>query len=224
MNFDYTEYLAGLNKFEKENAPEELFFEGDIRLLTEGRRVSVVGTREPTTEGEQRAKIITDALVQEGIIVVSGLAKGIDTVVHNKAISSSGKTIAVLGTPLDVASPVSNRELLDEIKKEHLAISQFKKGIRVHKGNFPLRNRTMALISDATIIVEAKETSGTQSQGWEALRLGRLLFIMRNVAENPQITWVKKMIGYGALVLDREDIPGILKDIPNYTTSQEIAY
>ena len=115
-------------------------------------------------------------------MVVSGLARGIDTISHKTAIEHGGRTIAVLGTPLDVYYPPENRELQNLIMKEHLAVSQFPSGAPVTKKNFPTRNRTMALISQATVIVEAGEDSGVISQAWECLRLGRLLLIHKSLA------------------------------------------
>jgi DNA processing protein len=215
-SFDYTEYKSKFSAHELKHAPEELFFEGNIDLLLKGTRVSVVGSRKPTNDGIKRAEIITKELIKREIVVVSGLASGIDTIAHETAMENSGKTIAVLGTPLDKAYPSQNKSLLDKIKKEHLAISQFRKGYPVQKHNFPQRNRTMALISDATIIIEASEMSGTKHQGWEALRLGRMVFILSNVVESN--SWAKEMINYGAQIMTRDDFPAILDDIPNFTS------
>ena len=103
--------LGPLNDFERKHAPEELFIEGDKALLTEGVRVSVVGSRKASEAGVRRAKAFTQALVRHDITVVSGLADGIDTVAHGTAIAEGGKTIAVLGTPLDKAYPAKNKEL-----------------------------------------------------------------------------------------------------------------
>lgn len=218
------EILGTLNEFERKHAPKELFVAGDSALLTEGLRVAVVGSRKASDAGLKRAKQFAEALVRHGITVVSGLAEGIDTVAHETAIRTGGRTIAVLGTPLDKAYPAKNRNLLEAIKRDHLAVSQFREGYPYKKENFPRRNRTMALISDATVIVEAGEKSGTRHQGWEALRLGRLVFIMRNVAEDPKLTWPKEMIGYGAQVLSHEDLPEILYDIPSFTAGGAVAF
>ena len=87
-------------------------------------------------------------------MIVSGLAEGIDTAAHTAAISRGGRTIAVLGTPLDQVFPRQNAALQDQIMREHLAVSQFPAGHPVQRKNFPLRNR-WALISDATVIIEA---------------------------------------------------------------------
>lgn len=213
----YKTYYNQLNDVGKKNAPRELFWEGDFSLLTEGLRVSVVGSREASGEGLKRAEIITRSLVKRNITVVSGLALGIDTAAHKTAIENGGKTIAVLGTPLTEVYPKQNSSLLDNLKKEHLVITQFKKEYPVHAGNFPMRNRTMALISDATVIIEATENSGVIYQGWESLRLGRDLFILQNVVSK-EYTWAKQMLEYGAQILTRENMEFLFDDI-HYLTS-----
>lgn len=209
--------LGPFGPVEEKNAPDVLYTAGDAALLTEGLRVAIVGSRKATPDGIKRAQAVTRALVQQGIIVVSGLAEGIDTVAHRTAIEEGGRTIAVLGTPLSKAYPATNAGLLEEIKRDHLAISQFPEGYPGKSENFPRRNRTMALICDATIVIEASEKSGTRHQGWEAIRLGRDLYLLENVATNPNLTWPKQLIEYGAQILRREDLPDILLDIPNYT-------
>jgi len=219
MQFNYSTYLKSLGVIEKKHAPTELFLEGDTSLLIEGRRVAVVGSRKISKYGIARTKIITKALIERGITVVSGLAEGIDTVAHETAIKNKGKTIAVLNTPLSKVYPTKNRELLYQIKRDHLAISQFPENYPYQKSNSPIRNRTMALISDATIIIEAGEKSGTRYQGWEALRLGRQLFLMQNVAEDNSLTWPRKMISYGAQVLTQDNYLEIMDDIPYFTAS-----
>lgn len=167
------EALGPFGPVEEKNAPDVLYTAGDTSLLKEGSRVAIVGSRKATPAGIKRAQAVARALVQQGIVVVSGLAEGIDTAAHQTAIDEGGRTIAVLGTPLSKAYPAKNSGLLEEIKRNHLAISQFSEGYPGRSENFPRRNRTMALICDATIIIEASEKSGTRNQGWEAIRLGR---------------------------------------------------
>jgi DNA processing protein len=212
--------LGTLNEVEKKNAPKVLFVAGDLELFRSGRRVSVVGTREPSPEGFDRARAISAALVQRGITVVSGLAKGVDTAAHTTAMDLGGRTIAVLGTPLDVAYPAENRELQARIMRGHLVVSQFPSGMRGGARAFPIRNRTMALLSDATIIVEAGEGSGTLHQGWEALRLGRPLFLMESLVKRSDLTWPAEMIGYGAEVLNRDNLDEALDEVPGRMRSE----
>lgn len=222
--FETRDILGQLNEVEAKNAPDELYLAGDASLLTEGQRVAIVGSRKASREGIARARSFTKALVEHGITVVSGLAEGIDTVAHETAIEMGGKTIAVLGTPLSQAYPAKNKGLLEVIKRDHLAISQFPEGYPPKRDNFPRRNRTMALICDATVVVEAGEKSGTRHQGWEAIRLGRLVYIMQSVAQNPELSWPKEMIAYGAQELRREDMPDIFYDIPSFTAGGVSAF
>lgn len=205
------ELLGPLNAVERKNAPAVLFFAGDKELLRRPR-VSVVGRRDASEEGTQRAGRLARELVAAEVVVVSGLAAGIDAAAHRGAMEARGKTIAVLGNPLAVYFPRENRELQDAIFRDHLAISQFPAGVPPRKENYPLRNRTMALVSQATVIVEARERSGTVSQGWEAIRLGRPLYLMRSLVENPDLNWPKLMLDYGAEVLDTAD--QLLADLP----------
>ena len=194
------ELIGPLSSVERKNAPRVLFLQGDRNLLQTGLRVCVIGTRKPSAAGQAAAREYATFLVRNGVIVVSGLAMGIDTIAHRTALDAGGRTIAVLGTPLDQTSPRSNVGLQREIGEKHLLVSQFASGSQVTRANFPQRNRTMALLSDATIIIEAGEGSGTLHQGWEALRLGRPLFILSPVVHSG-LEWPPKMLDYGAMAL-----------------------
>ena len=218
-SINFKDYLSLLNELELKNVPKFLEYEGDFSLIVRSPKVSVVGSRDVSTNGILRAVEVVNELVRNNATIVSGLAKGVDTIAHKAAIASGGKTIAVLGTSLDKCSPIGNLELLNEIKKNHLAISQFKKDSRVFPSNFPQRNKTMALISDATIIIEATENSGTMHQGWEAIRLNRDLFILESVIAENKVSWAKEMIRYGATVVTRENYKDIFSNLSSYSPS-----
>jgi DNA processing protein len=218
-----TELLGPMNSVETKHAPETLWTAGDLSLLENGSRVAVVGTRKVSPHGSNRTRKLVRALIARKMIVVSGLAQGIDTVAHTTAIEAGGRTIAVLGTPLDVASPTQNRDLQTLIMREHLAISQFEAGTPVQRHNFPARNRTMALFSDATVIVEAGPKSGTEHQAWEALRLGRMLFVLKSVAD-ARHEWVTKVIHYGAQVLTDENLEAVLENMPERVRAEELPF
>lgn len=207
--------LGRLNKIEEKNAPRTFFVLGDVGILRRGARVSIVGSRKPSTAGLQLAGDLAQRLVRRGVVLVSGLAEGIDTVAHTTAIREGGKTIAVIGTPLDKAFPERNRLLQETIAKDHLLVSQFGLGYPIQRTSFPMRNRTMALLVDASIIVEARETSGSLSQGWEALRLGRRLYLPRTLAEDRCLRWPGEMIRYGAQVLSEETFEEMLENLPD---------
>ena len=203
------------NNVESKNVPDRLFASGRLATPLELSRVSIIGTRAPSREGEDLAKRTAESLVRNGYAVVSGLARGIDTVAHRTAIGAGGQTIAVLGTPLDRTYPAENARLQEEIMEKHLAVSQFPPGRPVGRGNFVMRNRTMAVISDATVIVEAGRSSGTQYQGWEAIRLGRDLFVSELVIKDLGNKWAQKIAQYGAMTFSNPaDIVGRLPPTP----------
>jgi DNA processing protein len=142
----------------------------------------------------RRARKSAAQLANFDVVVTSGLAKGVDISAHRGAIESNGKTIAVIGTPLDKAYPAEHAETQQEIYQNHLLISQFQPGTRTFPSDFPKRNRLMAALTDASIIVEASDTSGTLHQASECVRLNRWLFIMKSVAENPALEWPQKFL------------------------------
>lgn len=204
--------LGPLNATENKYAPPSLFLAGDASLLDrDHRRVAIVGSRDASEAGLRRAAKLARALAREGVVVVSGLARGIDKAAHEAAIATGGRTIAVLGTPLEKAYPAENTPLQELIAREHLLVSQFASTQRTFKSDFVKRNRTMALISHASVIVEAGDTSGTLSQAAETQRLGRPLFMMKSVMSMPDITWPARFEASGAHVL--EDVAQVLEAI-----------
>ncbi len=218
-----TALLGTLNDLELTHSPERLFLRGDLSLLKQGARVAIVGSRQATAAGLERCERFARRLAERDIVIVSGLAAGIDTAAHRSAIACGGRTIAVLGTPLDDAYPKENADLQAQIALDHLLVSQFPPGSRVTPRNFPIRNRTMALLCDATVIIEASQSSGTRHQGWEALRLGRVLFLAREVVENRELTWPAEMMRYGAQILSEENVEQVAENLPALGASVPLA-
>ncbi len=189
-----------------------LYFQG-LWDLAHSKGVSVVGTRKPTKEGIERTKRLVKELVKGGYTIFSGLAAGIDTIAHETAIAEGGKTVAVIGTPLSHRYPKENENLQKKIASEFLLISQVpviryeQNGPDFNRFYFPERNKTMSALSEATIIVEAGETSGTLIQAKAALRQGRRVFILNSNFENSKLTWPAKLEAAGAIrVRTTEDI------------------
>jgi len=209
-----------LNDVEARNAPSRLYTAGPMQIPIPRPRVAIVGAREATPRGIEDADLITRILVDKGVTIVSGLAKGIDTAAHRAAIQMGGKTIAVLGTPLDRSYQAQNAELQAEITKNHLAVSQFRVASPVYRSNFVIRNRTIALIADASVVVQAGDTSGSLSQAWEALRLGRPLFIWKPIFETT-LKWPKEMVRYGAIKLS--DPKDVLQNLPSTATILKVS-
>ena len=207
------ELLGSLSQIERKRAPAKLFVAGDAGLLRNGRRVSVVGSRNASTDALKRTRKLVRALVRNEVIVTSGLAKGVDTAAHRQAIALGGQTVAVLGTPVNRVYPTENADLHAEIVRAHAAVSQFPVGTPTRRGHFPLRNRTMALLSDATVIVAARSGSGTFYQAWEALRLGRDLLIMESLASR-DVPEVADLLESGAKVLSDANLNHWLGQLP----------
>jgi len=181
--------------------------------LVNSRSIAVVGTRSPSPDGERRARQLVSALVKDDFTIVSGLAKGIDRVAHETAIEAGGRTIAVIGTPINHAYPPENRDLQETIAREFLLISQVpvkrwqSQGPKQNRIFFPERNITMSALTEGTVIVEAGDTSGTLVQGRHALKQGRKLFILDSCFNNPSITWPHRFADEGAIrVRDYADI------------------
>ncbi len=177
----------------RDDGAATIHYAGDLAALTPPS-ISIVGTRDVSDEGRRRARRLAKELVQAGVTVVSGLAKGVDTAALTAALEAGGRTAAVIGTPLDKAYPAENARLQEQIYADHLLLTPFAIGEPTFKGNFPKRNRVMAAVSDASVIVEASDTSGTLHQAAECGRLGRWLFIMRSVAEDRSLSWPAKFI------------------------------
>ncbi len=191
---------------------EFLYYRGTWEL-TENRCVAVVGSRKASRDGRSRTRRLVKELVNRDFTIVSGLAAGIDTVAHTTAIEFDGTTIAVIGTPLGKVYPQENQALQEKIAKEHLLISQVpvlrysKRGPKYNRLFFPERNITMSALTEATIIVEAGETSGTLIQARAALNQGRNIFILDSCFQRPDITWPARLEKQGAIrVTEPEDI------------------
>lgn len=219
------ELVGPLNEMERKHAPGQLWIGGDASIFRSGALVSVVGSRSASREGIQRARRLARELVDRGIVVVSGLARGIDTVAHEKAMQCGGRTVAVLASPLETATPPGNSALQKRIIRDHVAVTQFPPGTPIQKMNFTIRNRTMALLSAATIIVEAGQNSGTRHQGWEAIRLGRQLFFLESaVTSSTDIGWIRKLREYGAEILNDDNLSNALEEIPTRIAGAEIPF
>jgi DNA processing protein len=191
---------------------ELLYYQGRWDLV-ETRAVAVVGTRKPSEEGVKRAEKLTRFLAKDGFTIVSGLATGIDTIAHQTAISEGAPTIAVIGTPLSARYPRENEELQNTIAREHLLISQVPvcrytdQDWRMNRSFFLERNVTMSALTEATIIVEASDTSGTLTQARAALKQKRKLFILDSCFELKGLKWPHTFAKRGAIrVKDYEDI------------------
>lgn len=169
---------------------------GHVRLLNE-KSISVVGSRNASREAMEKTEILVKALVKRNIVVNAGLVKGIDTITHQAALKNNGRTIAVIGTPINQYYPKENKNLQLTIEKHRLVVSQFPPCNKVYKWNFPTRNATMSGISIATIIIEAGEKSGALRQADHCIKQGRDILIPYSLLQF-SLLWPKKYIQKGA--------------------------
>lgn len=191
---------------------ELLYYQGWWDLVS-SPCVAVVGTRHPSQQSIARTRSLVRRLVDDKFTVVSGLATGIDTVAHQTAIERGGRTLAVIGTPLNIRYPRQNAPLQDLLARDFLVITQVPV-VRYARPNptanrifFPERNITMSALTEATIIVEAGETSGTLVQARHALKQKKKLFILENNFHNPALTWPQRLADNGAIrVKDYDEI------------------
>ncbi|GEK91597.1 DNA-processing protein DprA [Alkalibacterium kapii] len=155
--------------------PMVLFYKGDISLLYKGT-LGIVGARECTPYGHRFLSEHIPAIIDQGLVTVSGLAKGIDTQVHKQTIENGGKTIAVIGNGINYTYPRENRKLQEIISQDHLILSEYPLDATPKRHYFPLRNRIISGLSRGVLVVEAKERSGSLITARLALEEGRDVF------------------------------------------------
>ncbi|MGY3713932.1 DNA-processing protein DprA [Sutcliffiella cohnii] len=187
--------------------PFVLYCKGNIKLLQTEKLLSVVGTRTPTTYGKRVIPYIVKPLLLQNWHFISGLALGIDELVHIEAIKNGGKTIAVLGSGVLQVYPEKNKGLAKIIGNEHLLISEYPPLTKPLKWHFPQRNRIISGLSMGTLIIEAKEKSGSLITADQAMEQGREVFAVPGPIYEQTSFGTNKLIQHGAkLVTNYEDI------------------
>ena len=193
--------------------PPLLFLRGQRNLLQK-RKFSIVGSRHPTPQGIQNAVTFAQALCTKGYTIVSGLAAGIDAAAHQGAINATGETIGVLGTGIDRVYPSSNKELAHKLIEKGLLLSEFPLGATPMAGNFPRRNRLIAALSEATLVVEATIDSGSLITARLAAQMNKEVMAIPGSIHNPQSKGCHKLIKDGAKLV--ESLEDILVELPAY--------
>lgn len=190
--------------------PITIFAKGDISLLN-SKSIAIVGSREPSKYGIYVAEKFSKELSKEDITIVSGLARGIDTFAHVGALSSFGKTIAVLGSGIDVVYPKENAKYYREISEKGLIISEYIVGTAPESKNFPQRNRIISGLSDGVLVVEARKNSGTMITTDFALEQGKELYVIPGNITSNLSTGTNNLIKEGAKLVT--DVYEILEDL-----------
>ncbi len=193
------------------NPPQKIWLRGTLPQGDRPKVVSIVGSRKNTKYGEEVAYKLAYDLAKNGIIVVSGLAYGIDACAHRGCLDAGGTTIAVLGTAIDHIYPVINTTLADRILEKGAILSEYEPGLITEKWGFVQRNRIVSGLSDALVVVEAAARSGTSITAAHALEQGREVFAVPGDITRPMSIGCNKLIRQGALPFtETEDILGIL--------------
>jgi DNA processing protein len=187
-----------------DDPPLVLYAAGNLEALGEPQ-LAAVGSRNPTRPGVDTAFDFAHALAERGLAVVSGLAVGIDTAAHRGALAAQGVTIAVLGSGVDVVYPAENRELCGLIQHEGLVVSEFPLGSPPRRANFPRRNRLIAGLAMAVLVVEAARGSGSLLTARAAGDLGRTVFAVPGSISNPLSRGCHELIKRGAKLAETAD-------------------
>ncbi len=192
---------------EREGGPRSIFLIGNETILemAPNRLVAIVGTRDATPYGVRVTAALAEAFVGAGIGVVSGLARGIDAAAHRATLEAGGKTIAVMGTGVDVPYPVGHRGLHAEVAAKGLVISENAPGMPAIQGCFPRRNRLIAALARVTIVVEAPYKSGAINTATQALEAGRVVAAVPGPIDSPRSSGANLLIRDGAQIVHSID-------------------
>lgn len=182
--------------------PLVLFYKGDLALL-KGELLAVVGARDATQYGYQVLQELMPTLTKRGFIIVSGLAKGIDSFAHQFAISNQGKTIGVVGTGLDICYPKISGNLQIEMSRHQLVLSEYPNGTPPAKFHFPMRNRIIAGLSSGVLVIEAKKRSGSLITAQQALDYGKEVFVVPGSILDGRSSGCHQLIQDGAICVEK---------------------
>ena len=195
--------------------PLVLFYYGDISLIKDYKNnIAVVGSRNPSADGIRNTNSIVSSLAKK-MVIVSGLASGIDRLAHESAINAGGKTIAIIGSGIDVCFPSVNEDIYKEIKENHLLLSEYYNDEPPTGDHFPMRNRLISMFSRATLITEGHLRSGTSITASYTVNFGKPLYcVPSNDLEN---SLCNELIREGALLVRNSD--DIFYDLENLIMS-----
>jgi len=195
------------------------------KLMKEDVNIAIVGSRAASTYGKYTTERMSRELALRGVTVVSGMARGIDSAAHRGALTAQGRTIAILGSGLDIIYPPENKKLFTDIIQYGAVVSEFPLGTPPRSSNFPARNRIISGISYGVVIVEAGEKSGSLITARLALEQGREVFAVPGSIDSTGSRGTNKLIKQGAKLIENTDdiLEEILPQIER-TTSEETPY
>lgn len=173
----YSKYYPS-NLLQLTDPPTILYAKGDVSLLTQPFKIAIIGSRKATNYSSLAMNCIIPPLVEQNIVIVSGLAKGADSLAHSTTIKYGGKTIGILGHGFSHLYPKENKKLAEQMEGNHLLITEYPPYVGVQKWHFPMRNRIISGISNAIVVTEASLKSGTLITTEHALEHGKDIFVV----------------------------------------------
>ncbi|HEY5560168.1 MAG TPA: DNA-processing protein DprA [Clostridiaceae bacterium] len=198
-------YPTSLLEFE--DSPSFLYYKGDISKINLYKNVAIIGARNSTIYGKSVTRLIAKELVKQNINIISGLARGIDTIAHETACDSNGYTCAVLGCGIDIIYPKENWRLYDLIGQRGLILSEFLPGTMPLAYNFPQRNRIISGLSSLIVVTEAGEKSGTLNTVDSALKQNKEVYVVPGSILNKESLGTNRLIRDGAgVITDIDDL------------------
>lgn len=204
-----------------EDCPPVLYALGDISILQNINALAVVGSRNASFASTKIAQKISSEISEHGITIISGMARGIDRASHEGAISCGGKTIAVLGTGVDVVYPKENQDLYNQIKKHGLILSEYPLGTAPQASNFPRRNRIVSGLSKGVLVIEASIKSGSLITANQALEQGRDVYAIPGAPFDGRTSGCNKLLKDGAILVETSS--DILNNF-SFTQKEFISY
>lgn len=213
IDADYPRWLL-----EIPDPPPLLYYRGQVNLLENQGiipSVAIVGTRGPSDYGRRWARRISTTLAQMGFTIVSGLAEGIDTEAHQSCLGAGGRTIAVLGTGVDVVYPHFNQKLAEQIQQQGLLVSEFPANTQPDRTHFPRRNRIIAGLCRATLVIEAPKKSGSLITSRLANEYGREVYALPGTLDNHRAQGCLHLLSQGAqMILGETQLAEALGALP----------
>ena len=187
--------------------------------------IGIVGTRYPTEYGRLWTRKISTTLAKHGFTVVSGMAKGIDAEAHRSCLEAGGRTIAVVGTGVDIVYPWENRTLYEQIQKQGLVVSEYSAGTQPNASHFPQRNRIIAGLSRAILIMEAPSKSGALITAYQANEFCRDVYVLPGRLDDERSEGCLELISKGAQIIlkDERQLLELLGEIPQLDTVEQLS-
>ncbi len=208
------------------SAPSILYYRGKV-VIAENYgttpAIAIVGTRDPSDYGKRWARKISSCLASKGFTIISGMAQGVDTEAHRACLEAGGRTIAAVGTGVDLVYPPRNQNLWADIQQQGLIVSEYVAGTPPDRTHFPARNRIIAGLSRATIVIEAPVRSGALITAYQANDFSRDVYVLPGSIDNPNALGCLGLLSRGAQpILGLDHLLELLAAIPQLDSSTQL--